>query len=70
MGDDINDVSGPTANPVNTWTNLAVTYDGATLRLYVNGTQVATRATTGGESNAPPTRSGSAATATTTASKA
>ena len=32
---------------LNTWTHLAATYDGATLRLYRNGTQVATRAVSG-----------------------
>ena len=40
-------VHGPSALPVNTWTHLATTYDGAVQRLYVNGVEVATRAQTG-----------------------
>jgi hypothetical protein len=32
---------------LNTWAHLAATYDGATMRLYVNGVQVASRAQTG-----------------------
>ncbi|HEU0274611.1 MAG TPA: LamG domain-containing protein [Candidatus Udaeobacter sp.] len=31
----------------NTWTHLAGTYDGTTLRFYVNGVQVSSRAQTG-----------------------
>jgi len=34
-------LSGTPTNPVNTWTYEAFTYDGATMRLYINGTQVA-----------------------------
>src|SRR5262249_34265357 len=32
---------------LNTWSHLAATYDGSTLRLYVNGTQVGSLAQTG-----------------------
>ncbi|HEY4096235.1 MAG TPA: N,N-dimethylformamidase beta subunit family domain-containing protein, partial [Baekduia sp.] len=40
-------LSGSTGTPLNAWTHLAATYDGATLRLYVNGVQSASRALTG-----------------------
>jgi glucose/arabinose dehydrogenase/PKD repeat protein len=33
--------------PAGTWSHVATTYDGGTLRLYVNGTQVASKAQTG-----------------------
>jgi Concanavalin A-like lectin/glucanases superfamily/Domain of unknown function (DUF1929)/Bacterial Ig domain/Bacterial Ig-like domain/Galactose oxidase, central domain len=41
------DTRGTAALPANTWSHLAATYDGANLRLYLNGTQVSSRALTG-----------------------
>ena len=38
------DVFGPAALAANTWTHLAATYDGATLKLYVNGVLVSSGA--------------------------
>ena len=38
---------GTSALAVNTWTHLATTYDGATMKLYVNGTLVASGARSG-----------------------
>ena len=41
------ETTGPAALTANTWAHLAMTYDGAALRLYVNGTQASSRAVTG-----------------------
>jgi hypothetical protein len=38
---------GPSALPVNTWTHLAMTWDGLTQRIYVNGAQVSSTPRTG-----------------------
>jgi hypothetical protein len=40
-------VGGPAALPLNTWSHVAGTFDGSTLRFYVNGTLVASRAHAG-----------------------
>jgi hypothetical protein len=41
------DTRGTAKLALNAWTHLAATYDGATLRLYVNGVQASTRAIAG-----------------------
>ena len=41
------DARAATGLPLDTWSHLATTYDGTTVRLYVNGTQVAAEAVSG-----------------------
>jgi len=40
-------VTGTTGLATNTWTHIAVTYDGTTLRFFVNGTQVNSKSYSG-----------------------
>ncbi len=40
------DLYGASALPTSAWSHLAATYDGSTLRFYVNGTEVASRSST------------------------
>ena len=44
----------PATPPINTWTHLAATYDGATMRLYQNGALIASQPFTGGPLNPTP----------------
>jgi hydrogenase maturation factor HypE len=41
------EATGTSPLALNTWTHLAATYDGANMRIYVNGVQVGSRAQTG-----------------------
>jgi hypothetical protein len=42
-----NGASGPSAAPLNTWTHLAATYDGVTLKLFVNGVEASSQPASG-----------------------
>ncbi|HMJ34003.1 MAG TPA: LamG-like jellyroll fold domain-containing protein [Baekduia sp.] len=45
------DTRGTGTVPLNAWTHLATTYDGATLKMYVNGTLASSKAVTGSMPN-------------------
>ena len=47
LGGAVQFVAGRSANPVGVWSYVALTYDGSTLRLFVDGRQTASRSTTG-----------------------
>jgi glucose/arabinose dehydrogenase len=47
IGGNARTVTGNAKLALNTWTHIATTYDGATIRLFINGVQVETEARTG-----------------------